>query len=102
MSIETRTVLRYYAVCDDCGRRYASQPRETMAEADLRDHKCGEHRQEHDSTGGWRGVLGGWNVHCVCGARWVTEDPSEPFKCPNDTQTPAGATPDLPTTRREL
>jgi hypothetical protein len=55
-----------------------------MAEAELRGHRCGEHRRQYDSTGGYRGILGGWNVYCVCGASYVTEDPTEPFACPKD------------------
>lgn len=83
MSIETKLVTRYVAVCDSCGRRFGSVASEGMAEWDLRTHKCGEHREQHDSTGGFRGILGGWNRDCVCGAHYVSETESEPFKCPH-------------------
>jgi hypothetical protein len=44
----------------------------------------GEHRREHDSTGGHRGILGGYMVRCVCGESWVSQNPSEAFMCPAD------------------
>lgn len=40
------------------------------------------HRPRHDSTGGYRGILGGFNENCVCGAHWVRDDLAEPWQCP--------------------
>jgi len=89
MSVEEVQVTQFIATCDTCGRKFGRVPRRSMAESDLRTHKCGEHRREHDSTGGFRGILGGWNVSCVCGAHWMTENPSEPFACPKDPANPS-------------
>jgi hypothetical protein len=84
MSIQEVKVTRFVATCDDCGRKFAQVPRLSMANADLAGHKCGEHRQAHDSTGGFRGILGGWNVYCVCGVHYVADDPAAPFACPKE------------------
>ena len=79
--IEEVKVTRYRAVCDHCGRRFGLGSSQS-AEYDLRTHECGEHRRQYDNTGGFRGILGGWNVSCVCGESWVVPDPSTPFACP--------------------
>lgn len=79
--IETKAVTRYTPVCEECGWRGHSSHRREYAERDLDSHPCGEHRQAHDSTGGFRGILGGYNVRCVCGESWVV-DGGEPFTCP--------------------
>lgn len=79
--IEERKVTRYTPTCEKCGWRGNTSYRRSYAERDLESHRCGEHRQAHDSTGGFRGILGGYNVRCVCGERWVA-DAGEPFRCP--------------------
>lgn len=86
MSIEkyTRTIVRYRATCDTCKKVFPEAHNERAAEWDLRSHNCGEHRPEHDSTGGYRGILGGFSVRCVCGSRWVVDRPGTPFSCPDD------------------
>jgi len=84
MTIEAIIITRYVATCDKCGRKFSPQPRKSMSERDLAWHECGVHRKEHDSTGGYRGILGGYNVHCVCGEHYVTDDPDAPFSCPKD------------------
>jgi len=33
-----------------------------------------DHRLAHDSTGGFRGVLGGWNRSCICGWHGVDQE----------------------------
>jgi len=84
--IEEKKVTTYTAVCDTCGKIMGRRYRKTLAEADLHNHRhlCGKHYQQYDNTGGYRGILGGWNVYCACGEHWVTDNPSEPFKCPKD------------------
>lgn len=84
--IQESKVTMFAAVCDDCGRTYGRHPRRIMAEDDLARHECGVHRQQHDSAGGFRGVLGGWNVSCICGKTYVTQNPSDPFHCPADSE----------------
>ena len=91
---KTKTVRRYTAVCDSCGRRFYEQSSLSAAEWDLKSHKCGEHRQAHDSTGGYRGILGGWNVSCVCGEHWVDHEGNTPFKCPKDVAASVDKEPD--------
>lgn len=85
MTVQEIPSTLYKAVCDDCGRAFFPRRRKSIAEWDLKDHECGVHRQAHDSTGGYRGILGGWNVSCVCGERWVDHDGNTPFRCPKDT-----------------
>jgi hypothetical protein len=82
MILET-TVKRYTAVCDSCGWKSSPNPREVYAEHDLDIHKCGDHREAHDSTGGFRGILGGYNRRCVCGSHYISDVPDE-FRCPKD------------------
>lgn len=86
-TIEAVPVTRYRATCSTCDRKFGMNTKQG-AEWDLRTHECGVHRQQHDNTGGWRGILGGWNIRCVCGARYVTEDDSAAFHCPKDDATP--------------
>lgn len=86
--IETRKVMRYRALCDNCNWSGDWLYNEQYATQALSRHKCGEHRRVHDSTGGYRGILGGWNVRCVCGAAWVVQNSSEKFKCPMDFTAP--------------
>lgn len=87
---KTKVVRRYTAVCDSCCRRFYERARRDAAEWDLKTHKCGEHRQAHDSTGGYRGILGGYNVSCVCGEHWVDHDGNATFHCPKDAPTSVG------------
>lgn len=44
----------------------------------------GYHRSLHNSTGGHRGILGGYTVECVCGAKWVEEASTKKFECPRE------------------
>lgn len=81
--IEERKVTRYTPVCPVCGWRGVSVVRRSYAERDLARHPCGVHRESHDSTGGFRGILGGYNRRCVCGERYVS-DAGEPFACPRE------------------
>lgn len=82
--IEKRNSPRYIGICDNCGWKTNSVWKESVAERDLSWHKCGEHRQKHDSTGGYRGILGGFNMRCVCGEGWVVDDLSVGFHCPKN------------------
>lgn len=81
--IEAKRVIRYTFTCETCGYNGGSRARRTLAEADEQVHAltCGRHFEAHDSTGGYRGILGGYNRYCVCGAHYVTENIDE-FKCP--------------------
>lgn len=81
--IEEKKTTRYRPVCDSCDWRGDSGYSRKHAEYDLRNHKCGEHREQHDFTGGYRGILGGYNRYCVCGERYVSEA-LDLFKCPKD------------------
>jgi hypothetical protein len=83
MTISEKQVTRYYPECDACGWKGSPSYRREMAQHDFDRHPCGRHYQAHDSTGGFRGILGGYNVYCVCGARYVDYDGS-PFHCPRD------------------
>lgn len=85
MSIHEIPTTVYKAVCDTCGRSYEPRRRRALAASDLIRHECGVHRREHDSTGGHRGILAGWNVRCICGEAWVEDATGKPFKCPKDT-----------------
>ena len=82
--ISTSAVTRYTPVCDDCGWKGSPSPRREIADRDLSFHKCGEHREAPNSTGGYRGILGGFNRYCVCGARYVSEGGNEVFDCPRN------------------
>lgn len=87
--IETRKLTRYRFVCEECTYKSILYQRTEDAERDERRHECGVHREEHDSTGGYRGILGGYNRHCICGARYTSESGMEKFQCPRDTTTAA-------------
>jgi hypothetical protein len=52
-----------------------------MAEGDMTQHKCGEHRVLPYSR--HHGILGGWSQACVCGHGWNTDEPLAD-KCPKD------------------
>lgn len=86
--IEKKVRTRYVYVCDDCGWKGDETSTVEYAARSERGHRCGEHRQQHDSTGGYRGILGGYNVYCICGARWTTQTPGEPFACPKEIPQP--------------
>lgn len=83
--IETIKTVRYRPKCDKCGWHGTPNRFENHARRDLDRHPCGEHREAHDSTGGFRGILGGRNRFCVCGAHYVSHF-DEAFKCPRDKQ----------------
>lgn len=84
MAIREILVPRYYGVCDNCGWMTSRLAQERYVERELSDHKCGEHRQEYDSTGGLNPLTGRYRRYCVCGVMWTVESSTEAFKCPED------------------
>lgn len=76
---------RYQASCDNCDWAGSKHFRKSMAEHELGQHKCGEHRPTY-GDGSFRGILGGFNRDCVCGAHWVTDEPGlGTWSCPKAT-----------------
>src|SRR5690554_5007992 len=88
--IETKRYTRHVFVCDECGWRGDPERTKEAAQRDGDTHssRCGQHGEEYDSTGGYRGILGGYNRRCICGARYISEL-GEPFACPKDAEAKA-------------
>jgi hypothetical protein len=79
----------------------AAHQREWWAAEKLRQAEnlaLNRHAEEYDSSGGYRGILRGRNISCICGAHWVATDSRVPFACPNDTTSAAAAAAAFPAT----